>query len=166
MIPSLVDESAIEVCAPETYARKLAEAKAADIADQHPGSWVLGADTIVVINGDILGKPESEKDARRMLAQLSGQTHAVITGFAILCAAESHRYVEAIRTEVTFKSLGDEEIEWYIRTGEPFDKAGAYAIQGIGTFLVRSIQGSYTNVVGLPVCEVVEYLLRQGVVKI
>ncbi len=164
--PSDIDESALPVCAPGPYARQLAEIKTADIAAKHPDCWVIGADTIVVIDGDILGKPDSMGAARRMLRQLSGQTHQVITGFAIFCEAETHRYSDTISTEVTFKALSDEEIEWYIQTNEPFDKAGAYAIQGIGTFLVRSIHGSYTNVVGLPVCEVIEHLIGEGVVKI
>ena len=166
IVPSAVDEAAVPVCAPEVYARRLAEAKTADIAEKHPDCWVIGADTIVVINGDILGKPDSMAAARRMLQQLSGQTHAVITGFAIYCEAAGHHYAETTTTAVTFKTLSAEEIEWYVQTREPFDKAGAYAIQGIGTFLVRSIHGSYTNVVGLPVCEVIEHLIEQGVVKV
>ena len=164
VVPSAIDEAAVPVCAPQAYARKLAEAKTADIAAKHPGSWVIGADTIVVINGDILGKPDSMAAARGMLQQLSGQTHAVITGFAIYCADAGHHYAETTTTAVTFKTLSAAEIEWYVQTREPFDKAGAYAIQGIGTFLVRSIHGSYTNVVGLPVCEVIEHLIEQGVV--
>jgi len=166
VIPSTVDEAAVPVCAPEEYARRLADAKAADIAARYPDSWVIGADTIVVIDNDILGKPDSEDSARQMLRQLSGQTHEVMTGFAIHCPVAKHRYATTITTAVTFKSLSDGEIEWYVQTKEPFDKAGAYAIQGIGTFLVRSIQGSYTNVVGLPVCEVIEYLIEQGVVEV
>jgi len=166
IVPSAVDEAAVPVCAPEVYARRLAEAKTADIAEKHPDCWVIGADTIVVIDGDILGKPDSMAAARRMLQQLSGQTHAVITGFAIYCEAAGHHYAETTTTAVTFKTLSAEEIEWYVQTNEPFDKAGAYAIQGIGTFLVRSIHGSYTNVVGLPVCEVIEHLIGQGVVKV
>ena len=165
IVPSTVDEAAVPVCAPEVYARRLAEAKTTDIAEKHPDCWVIGADTIVVINGDILGKPDSMAAARRMLQQLSGQTHAVITGFAIYCEAAGHHYAETTTTAVTFKTLSAAEIEWYVQTREPFDKAGAYAIQGIGTFLVRSIHGSYTNVVGLPVCEVIEHLIEQGVVR-
>jgi len=166
VIPSRVDEAAVPLCAPEVYARRLAEAKAADIAARNPDCWVIGADTIVVIAKDILGKPDSEDSARHMLRQLSGQTHEVMTGFAIHCPAAEHRYATTITTAVTFKSLSDAEIEWYVQTKEPFDKAGAYAIQGIGTFLVRTIQGSYTNVVGLPVCEVIEHLIEQGVVTV
>ena len=165
ILPSTIDEAAIPVCAPEIYARRLAEAKTADIAAKHPDCWVIGADTIVVIDGDILGKPDSREAARQMLRQLSGQTHAVMTGFAIYCTDRGHRYAETTTTAVTFKTLSAEEIEWYVQTREPFDKAGAYAIQGIGTFLVRTIQGSYTNVVGLPVCEVIEHLIAQGVVR-
>ena len=166
VVPSTVDEAAIPLCAPAAYARRLAEAKTGDVARKHPDSWVIGADTIVVIAGDILGKPDSTAAAEQMLRQLSGQTHQVITAFAIYCEAAGHRYAETISTAVTFKTLSDAEIEWYVQTREPFDKAGAYAIQGIGTFLVRRIRGSYTNVVGLPVCEVIEYLLAQGVVNV
>ncbi len=165
VLPSDIDESALPFCAPGSYARQLAEIKTADIAGKHPDCWVIGADTIVVIDGDILGKPDSMEAARQMLRRLSGQTHQVITGFAIFCEAEAHRYSTTISTEVTFKTLSDEEIEWYVQTNEPFDKAGAYAIQGIGTFLVRSIHGSYTNVVGLPVCEVIEHLIEWGVIR-
>ena len=166
VVPSAVDEALVAVCAPETYARRLAEAKAADVARNYPDSWIIGADTIVVIDGDILGKPGSTTAARRMLRQLSGQTHQVITAFAVCCEAAGHRHAETTTTAVTFKTLSAAEIEWYVQTREPFDKAGAYAIQGIGTFLVRSIHGSYTNVVGLPVCEVIEHLIAQGVVKV
>lgn len=165
VVPSEIDEAAVPVCTPEAYARKLAEAKTANITAKHPDCWVIGADTIVVINGDILGKPDSKAAARQMLQQLSGQTHAVITGFAIYCETAGHHYAETTTTAVTFKTLSAAEIEWYVQTQEPFDKAGAYAIQGIGTFLVRSIHGSYTNVVGLPVCEVIEHLIAQGVVR-
>ena len=99
-----------------------------------------------------------------LLARLSGKTHQVLTGFAVCCTARLYRYSDAIETDVRFKNLAPEEIEWYIHTPEPFDKAGAYAIQGLGTFLVKSINGSYTNVVGLPVCEVIELLLSEGII--
>ena len=166
VLPCSIDEASVPLCEPGHYARKLAEMKTANIAGKHPNCWVIGADTIVVIDNDILGKPGSMEAARKMLAQLSGRTHRVITGFAIFCTAEAYRYSDTVTTKVTFKVLSDEEIEWYVQTNEPFDKAGAYAIQGTGTFLVRSIHGSYTNVVGLPVCEVIEHLIGQGVVKV
>jgi septum formation protein len=111
----------------------------------------------------MLGKPKSAQEARIMLRRLSGKTHHVFTGFCLCRRRTARRVADTVRTEVTFKSLTDQEIDWYINTGEPFDKAGAYAIQGLGTFLVRRINGSYTNVVGLPVCEVVEILIREGV---
>jgi septum formation protein len=164
VIPSRLDESTISVRPPEQYVVKLAEEKALDVARQYPESWVIGADTVVVIDGAILGKPRSIQDAREMLARLSGRTHQVYTGFAVCCKSLDRFFSQSVKTDVRFKKLDPEEIEWYVHTPEPFDKAGAYAIQGIGTFLVRSISGSYTNVVGLPVCEVVELLIKEGVV--
>ena len=99
-----------------------------------------------------------------MLQRLSDRTHQVLTGYCICCKKKNKVFSETVKTDVRFKKLNDAEIKWYIQTGEPFDKAGAYAIQGIGTFLVKSINGSYTNVVGLPVCEVIEFLTREGVI--
>jgi septum formation protein len=101
-----------------------------------------------------------------MLKRLSGQTHQVFTGFCICCVQLNQRISDVVCTDVTFKQLSDIEIEWYAHTDEPFDKAGAYAIQGLGTFLVKHINGSYTNVVGLPVCEVIEILIAQGVIQL
>ena len=164
VIPSQVDESSISVSAPSLYARDLAVAKAMDVAEHHPDSWVIGADTIVLIDGFILGKPDSKQHAVEMLNRLSGQTHQVITGYCICRQTQGKQISDSVTTDVTFKTLSDREIKWYTRTSEPFDKAGAYAIQGLGTFLVKSIHGSYTNVVGLPVCEVIEHLIREGVV--
>jgi septum formation protein len=166
VIPSSIDEAKIPLCSPETYVRILSEAKADDISKKYPEKWVIGADTIVLKNKDILGKPGSTDDARTMLKQLSGQTHQVLTGYAICCKAKNRMFSETVKTDVLFKHLTREEIEWYIHTKEPFDKAGSYAIQGLGTFLVKSINGSYTNVVGLPVCEVIEFLLKEGVIDI
>ena len=162
--PSKFDESTVPIELPNEYARKLAEAKALDIAQTAPNAWVIGADTIVLINSTILGKPNSVDEARSMLTQMSGQTHQVLTGYAIVHLANKKMHTDTVTTEVVFKSLSDQEIEWYINTHEPFDKAGAYAIQGLGTFLVRKINGSYTNVVGLPVCEVIEYLITNNVI--
>jgi septum formation protein len=162
VVPSQVDERKIVINHPESYVIELAKAKAEDIAQKYPESWVIGADTIVVIDDAILGKPQSKNDARNMLLRLSGRVHQVYTGFAICCKAEKRIFSQVVKTDVLFKELSDEEIQWYIHTPEPFDKAGAYAIQGIGTFLIRSIHGSYTNVVGLPVCEVIEYLIKEG----
>ncbi|WP_419655438.1 Maf: inhibitor of septum formation [Desulfosarcina variabilis str. Montpellier] len=166
VIPSTVDENATELTDPADYVKTLARAKTMDVADRYPDSWVIGADTIVTIGQAILGKPSSPAEAKAMLIQLSGQSHAVFTGFAIACKEKKILVCDAIQTSVQFKALSDAEIDWYIQTGEPFDKAGAYAIQGMGTFLVRRINGSYTNVVGLPVCEVIEALIKLGVVSL
>ena len=165
IIPSQFDESSVTQTVPDTYALTLSAAKADDIAAHHPDAWVIGADTIVLINGTILGKPMDRSDARQMLQQLSGQTHQVYTGVTICSVNHAVRFSEAVRTDVTFKGLSKDEIEWYIRTDEPFDKAGGYAIQGLGTSLVKQISGSYTNVVGLPVCEVMDFLRKQGVLE-
>ena len=164
VIPSQVDESTVPMTSPESYVKLLAEQKAQDIARQYPDNYVIGADTIVLMDGTILGKPKSRDEARQMLTRLSGKTHQVLTGFAVFFTAGSYNYSDTVKTDVRFKNLAPEEIEWYIHTPEPFDKAGAYAIQGLGTILVKSINGSYTNVVGLPVCEVMELLLREGVI--
>jgi septum formation protein len=166
VIPSSIDETSIPVSSPETYARILAEAKADNVSEKYPDKWVIGADTIVLKDQTILGKPGSISQARDMLKQLSGKTHQVFTGYSICCKLKNRKFSETIKTDVLFKHLTDQEIEWYIHTKEPFDKAGAYAIQGLGTFLVKSIIGSYTNVVGLPVCEVVEFLIKEGVLAI
>jgi len=164
VIPSDFDEDSAILSDPHQYVTDLAVGKAAAVAKHYPDRWVIGADTIVWSQGRILGKPASEDEARYMLGQLSGRIHQVYTGYAFVCASLGRTEREAVRTDVHFKDLSDSEIEWYVQTGEPFDKAGAYAIQGIGTFLVRRINGSYTNVVGLPVCEVIEFLLREHIV--
>jgi septum formation protein len=164
VIPSSFDESTVTLATPEEFVRTLAESKADEIAIAHPDSWVIGADTIVLIDGKVLGKPASRSEASKMLQRLSGRTHRVLTGYCICCRSRYKHFTETIQTDVLFKKLSNEEIEWYIHTTEPFDKAGAYAIQGLGTFLVKSINGSYTNVVGLPVCEVITYLIKEKVV--
>ena len=164
VIPSDFDESTVALSDPDSYVITLAESKAVDISQKHPAGWVIGADTIVLIDRKILGKPASKEKARDMLQRLSGKTHQVLTGYCICCKKKNRFFSETIKTDVRFKKLSDAEIEWYIQTGEPFDKAGAYAIQGIGTFLVKSINGSYTNVVGLPVCEVIEFLIKEGMI--
>jgi nucleoside triphosphate pyrophosphatase len=166
IMPSDIDESSLAMSDPASYVRKLAEFKALDVSQKHPDSWVIGADTIVLIDNRILGKPGSKDEAREMLKHLSGKSHQVLTGYCICCGEKKRLFSETIKTGVHFKKLRPEEIDWYIESGEPLDKAGAYAIQGVGSFLVRSIDGSYTNVVGLPVCEVIEFLIKQGVIRL
>jgi septum formation protein len=165
VIPSHFDENSVPLDDPAQYVRTLSRAKAQDVASIYPDRWVIGADTIVLINGKILGKPSDKPSARTMLEQLSGQTHQVYTGFTICCFSRKKKFTDVACTDVTFKKLTKDEIEWYIQSHEPFDKAGAYAIQGLGTFLVKRINGSYTNVVGLPVCEVIEHLIKEGIIR-
>lgn len=165
VIPSAVDESSVPMGPIEDHVRMLAEAKAMEVAELYPESWVIGADTLVLIGDEILGKPGTPAEARHMLEALSGKTHRVLTGYCICCKAQERSFSETVETKVLFKTLTQNEIDWYLSTDEPFDKAGAYAVQGLGSFLVKRIDGSYTNVVGLPVCEVIEYLLREGVVR-
>ena len=165
VIPSTLDENSIPVSTPKNHVRILAEAKAMGVAKLYPKSWVIGADTLVCIGDDVLGKPDTSAMARRMLKALSGKTHGVFTGYCICRKAEERTFSETVETKVSFKTLSETEIDWYLSTGEPFDKAGAYAVQGLGSFLVKRIEGSYTNVVGLPVCEVIECLLREGIIK-
>ncbi len=165
VIPSDIDESKFSLEEPSAYVKKLSAAKACDIAEKHPAAWVIGADTIVVIDGTILGKPKSIDHAAMMLKKLSNRIHLVHTGFSLCCKNKDLIIQKSVKTEVKFKKLSNREIEWYVNTEEPFDKAGAYAIQGLGTFIVKSINGSYTNVVGLPVCELIEILIKENVIS-
>ncbi len=167
VIPASFDENSVSLLqCPERYVKTLAEGKAGDLSEKYPDHWIIGADTVVVIGDNILGKPGSKEEARSMLRRLSGQTHQVFTGYCICCKSTHRKFSEAVTTDVIFKRVTEKEIEWYIHTHEPFDKAGAYAIQGLGMFLVKRINGSYTNVVGLPVCEVIEFLIKEGVLSL
>ena len=147
---------------PVNHVVRLAQEKARDVAKKTDGRFFIGADTVVVCAGEIMGKPVDAADAGRMLAKLSGVAHEVITGFAIYDRESGDTFSSAVVTIVYFKELLKEEITAYIATGCPFDKAGAYAIQGGAAHMVRKIDGSYTNVVGLPLCEVVEELRLIG----
>ncbi|UCF55784.1 MAG: Maf family protein, partial [Deltaproteobacteria bacterium] len=131
----------------------------------HKSRWILGADTIVVMNKRIFGKPGDSRECHDMLLHLSGRNHKVITGFCIVDPGGETVHVQAVMTKVKIKRISETEIEAYIKTREPFGKAGGYAIQGIGSFMIEHITGSYTNVVGLPVCEVVSALLACGGLK-
>ena len=148
--------------APVAFARRLAREKAGAVLRLHPGATVLAADTIVVLGERVLGKPRDAAEAARMLRALSGRTHAVITAFAVLSGERS--LVRAVRTRVVFRKVRRGEIDAYVATGCPLDKAGAYAIQGGAAGMVQSISGSYTNVVGLPLAEVLEALRAFNVV--
>ena len=166
VVPSSFDESSVSRTSPLAHVKLLAESKALDVSKRFPDQWVIGADTIVLLNDNVLGKPESKKDARDMLNLLSGNTHIVITGYCICCDMKDRFFSDIVSTDVVFKDLSPDEIEWYIHTDEPYDKAGSYAIQGLGSSFIKSIQGSYTNVVGLPVCEVVTFLLNENILDL
>ncbi len=151
---------------PYIYVQRVCEAKAAGIARRHPGSVTLAADTIVVLGDEILGKPEDEADALDMLERLSGRSHQVYTAGIILWPEMGEKRTFLQETKVWIRRYPVEVLKTYIDSGEPLDKAGSYAIQGIGAFLVERIQGSYTNVVGLPLDEVVMALTSLGVLDI
>ncbi len=143
-----IDESVLADEAPKDHVLRLACAKAQAVA--LPGELVLAADTIVVVDGEILGKPVDARDAQQMLHQLAGRRHEVYSGVALFEAASSSMVSGLERSEVAIADISNDEIGWYVSTGEPLDKAGSYAIQGLGALFVESIVGNYTNVVGLP----------------
>ena len=153
--PAEVDESILAAETPAGYACRVALAKARVISGRMPGRPVLAADTIVVIDDHILGKPSDADDAKRMLRVLSGRAHTVITAVTLLSQVSAggggSEDTRIERTTVEFAAMSEPEIEWYVATGEPMDKAGAYAVQGLASRFVTRVEGSYSNVVGLPV---------------
>lgn len=148
---------------PRACAERLASEKASAIAPQHPGRFILGADTIVVVNGEMLGKPVDTEDARRMLRLLSGRQHEVITGVSLI--GPGFQDLSSETTTVGFSQLTEPEIAYYVSTGEPMDKAGGYAIQGIASRWIPRIEGDYANVVGLPIALVYRMLGRREALK-
>lgn len=156
IIPAHVNEDCLAGESPAKHVNRLSYNKAMAIAMKHQNAWVLGADTIVVIDGIILGKPANKAQAKNMLERLSGREHKVFTGFTIAHMEFDIHETKVIQSTVRFKTISTEEINWYITCDEPYDKAGGYAIQGKGAYFIRSIRGSYTNVIGLPLCEVLE----------
>ena len=159
--PANVDESYVGGEQPEAHAERLARAKAESVAQGNSESLVVAADTIVVIDGKVLGKPSDEADAARMLKMLSGRRHVVMTAVAVAYRGQTVSNIE--RVSVNFRELGDDEIARYIATGEPMDKAGAYGIQGYGATIVRRIEGDYFAVMGLSLVRLVELLTQIGV---
>ena len=162
VVLSEVNENFIDGESPHDHVLRLAEVKARKVGETYPDQWVIGADTVVSIDGMILGKPRTDREAYGMLSRLSGRDHLVVTGVSVCHEARGKGETIAVETSVRMKALNPGEIDWYIRTREPFDKAGGYAIQGIGAFMVQRIEGSYTNVVGLPLCELLEVLDHVG----
>jgi septum formation protein len=160
VIPGDIDETFRATETPQEHVLRLSGEKALVIAHRHPDAWILGADTIVVIAGEVLGKPGSREEARTMLGKLSGREHEVFTGFSIVRQDRGNRISEVVRSSVLFRDITDDEMAWYTATDEPYDKAGAYAVQGLSSRFIRKIDGSYTNVMGLPLDEVTEALRR------
>jgi septum formation protein len=158
--PVNVDERVMPGEEPEGYVRRVALAKAQ--ARARPGELVIAADTVVLLDGDILGKPNDAADARFMLARLSGREHVVLTGVAVADPATSRVLWELVRSRVVLAGLSAEEIDWYVATGEPLDKAGSYAIQGLGALFVAAVDGNYSNVVGLPLPTLYSLCARLG----
>jgi septum formation protein len=166
VIPSGVEEEEEPEKEPSALVERRAHEKAEAVSHRYPQSWVLSADTIVALGDTIFGKPASVDQAVTMLQQLSGQEHVVFSGLCLMRIEPAFMRIGSVRTKVRFKRLSEAEIHAYVKTGEPLDKAGAYGIQGTGTFLVKSLHGSYTNVVGLPLCETLEWLLEQRIVAV
>lgn len=190
VVQSGIDESQLGGEMPEDYAKRVARAKVLaavrriqatlytsevearrqfasgappmSARGDEPLRWVLGADTVVIVDDVIFGKPADVQEAREMLTRLSGREHLVITAFCLYDLRRSREGIEAVRTVVRFKELTRSEIDAYVSAGESMDKAGGYAVQGVGSYLVEHLQGSYTNVVGLPLCQVVEMMEAMG----
>lgn len=189
VIPSAIDEIRAEGEMPENFVKRMARSKCLAVVDRlnqtmypsEPGGdpaarrypavggsrtqetrWVIGADTVVVLGERILGKPKDTAEAAEMLHRLAGNTHRVITGFCIHDLKKNKEGIQAVGTDVRFKRLTSSEIEKYVAVGESMDKAGAYAVQGVGAYMIDSIVGSYTNVVGLPLCQTVEMMEEMG----
>ena len=161
VLPSNIDETLRPRETPRRHAERLAREKASAIATREPGKITIAADTIVVINRKVLGKPRDEDDARRMLSMLSGREHTVITAVAVARGRKLRSAVEEVR--VKFRRLREDEIDAYVATGEPMDKAGAYGIQGFGATIVDCVNGDYFAVMGLPLARLVTLLRDLGV---
>jgi len=149
--PADIDETPLQNEGAVAYVERMALSKARKVSEQFPGEVVLGSDTSVIWSGEILGKPVNNREAEETLRRLSGQTHQVLSAVALVRGAQEK--VISVATQVRFRELTDEEITRYVATGEPADKAGSYGIQGKGAILVAGIEGSYSNVVGLPLTE-------------
>jgi septum formation protein len=167
-IPSMIDEQALPDEPAAAYVQRLALAKAASVAQNYPDAVVLGADTTVTIDNLILAKPQSLDDARQMLNRLSGREHRILTGVAVVAGRMAAHGVDQsaqvmVASRVLMRHFTTATIEWYLATGEPMDKAGAYAVQGLGGALVEWVEGSYTNAVGLPLTETLALLRRFGI---
>lgn len=166
IIPAHVDENYLAGESPYQHVRRLSTIKAMAVAQKYQKAWVLGADTIVVIDETILGKPKNKAQAKNMLKKLSGREHKVFTGVTFAHRTLNIYERKVVQSTVRFKTISTEEMNWYTACDEPYDKAGGYAVQGKGAIFIKSIRGSYSNVIGLPLCEVVELLKKYDVMTL
>ncbi|MDO8722694.1 MAG: nucleoside triphosphate pyrophosphatase [Syntrophales bacterium] len=165
VLPSGIKETSRTGETPEEHVLRLSAQKVFALSSSYPEAWVIGADTVVVLDGGFMGKPATIAEAKKMLKKLSGREHQVYTGFAIARKITDILLLEAVISSVFFKRLSEEEVNWYVGTDEPYDKAGGYALQGRGAFFISRITGSYTNVIGLPLCEAVNLLKSAGAIE-
>jgi septum formation protein len=161
-----IDEELLPGEDPQDFVRRLAVEKARPVMELYPASWIVAADTVVSLADSVLGKPQDSADALSMLMQLSGKEHWVRTGMCLACRQEGVLAVQSVATRVLFSPFSEKVAQAYVATGEPLDKAGSYGIQGQGAFLVKEIMGSYSNVVGLPLCELLVMLEEHGVIAV
>ncbi len=163
VVPSNIDEKLNPRLSPKGQAETLSLEKAEMVAEKYPDAVIIAADTIVDSNGDILGKPKSIDEAKRMIKKLQGKTHTVITGFTITNTATKKTITDSVETKVSFRKLNESEIKNYVKKENPMDKAGAYGIQGVGVTLLEKINGDFSNVVGLPLSKVIPALKKFGI---
>jgi septum formation protein len=163
VVPSNIPEVLRPGEAPADYVQRLANEKGDDVAARHPDAWIIAADTTVYQGDQILEKPRDRADAIAILSTIAGREHVVYTGLTLRQKSSNYRDTRVATTRVRMARLSREEIEWYVDTGEPMDKAGAYAVQGIGAMFVETVDGNYTNVVGLPVPMLFDMMRRAGI---
>lgn len=157
------EEKSIPGVVPSEFVETLSLEKAKAVAKNHNDAIIIGADTIVVLDNQILGKPKTKEDAREMLKKLSGNTHSVFTGFTVIDTVNKRTITNHVETRIRFKNLSEEEISGYVETGEPMDKAGAYGVQDRGALFVEYIEGDYSSVMGLPILKIFEILKELGI---
>lgn len=163
--PAEIDETPLPEETPRQFVKRMAKNKLKQVADFFPASCVISADTIVCLNNTIFGKPKNKKQALETLQLLNGRTHEVITGVCVSSSATNYYQTFDVESRVTFGQFSEELLRRYIDTGDPFDKAGGYGIQSFGGFLIESIEGSYSNIVGLPVTQLINSLLGGKIIK-
>ncbi len=162
-VPSHVPEEHQPGEAPEEYVARLSRDKANAVAAKHPSQWIIAADTTVLLGDQLLEKPLDHADAARMLTLIAGRTHVVYTGVTLQNLDRQYSETRVAESEVRMLPLSERDVEWYVATGEPLDKAGAYAVQGMGAMFIDSIHGSYTNVVGLPLAMLFQMMRKVGI---